>query len=299
VDRIEAIRTLIAAVDEGSLSAASRKLNVPLPTVSRRVSDLEAYLGSQLVVRTSRKLLLTETGENYLHVVRQVLEDLTEAERVASGEYRAPRGELIVTAPIMFGEKHVAPLIYEFLRSYVDVTVRLVLFDSVIDLVESRIDVGVRIGHFPESTLIARRVGEIQWVVCASPEYLARRGIPSIPSELSAHDCVAMEGLQDYRDWFFAGPDGTQRYAITPRFSANTADAVVAAAVAGVGVARVMSYQAAAHIKSGSLIALFGNMAPPPMPVRLVRARQPYQPLKLRTFLDFIAPRLEESLLVG
>ena len=136
MDRFEAIRTLVAAVDGGSLSAASRTLSVPLPTVSRRVSDLEAQLGSQFVVRTSRKLLLTEAGTAYVASARRVLEELAEAERAASGEYRAPRGELFVTAPIMFGKLHVAPIIHEFLHAYPEVTVRLILSDGVVDLVE-------------------------------------------------------------------------------------------------------------------------------------------------------------------
>jgi DNA-binding transcriptional LysR family regulator len=166
--RFEAMRTLVAAVDGGSLSAASRSLGIPLPTVSR-VSDLETLLGSQLVVRTSRNLLLTEAGTAYVASARRVLEELSEAERAASGEYRAPRGELLVTAPIMFGTLNVAPIVHDFLAAYPEVAVRLVLSDWVLDLVESHIDVALRIGRLPDSALIVRRVGEIRWMVCASP----------------------------------------------------------------------------------------------------------------------------------
>src|SRR5215469_16330065 len=165
MDRFEAMRTLIAAVDGGSLSAASRSLGVPLPTVSRRVSDLEAHLGTQLLVRTSRKLILTDAGTAFVASSRRVLEELGEAERAASGEYRAPRGELLVTAPIMFGKLYVAPVVHDFLATYPDVTVRLVLADGVVDLVENHIDVAVRIGQLPDSSLVARRVGTLRWVV--------------------------------------------------------------------------------------------------------------------------------------
>lgn len=195
MDRFEAMRTLVAAIDGGSLSAASRSPNIPLPTVSRRVSDLETFLGSQLVVRTSRKLLLTEAGAAYVASARRVLEELSEAERAASGEYRAPRGELLVTAPIAFGALNVAPIVHEFLSVYPDVTARLVLSDSVVDLVENHVDVAARIGRLPDSSLVARKVGEIRWMVCASPDYLERRGEPKSPAALADHDCIAFEGL--------------------------------------------------------------------------------------------------------
>jgi DNA-binding transcriptional LysR family regulator len=296
MDRFEAIRTLIAAVDGGSLSAASRSLGVPLPTVSRRVSDLEAHLGTQLLVRTSRKLLLTEAGAAFAASSRRVLDELGEAERAASGEYRAPRGELLVTAPIMFGKLYVAPVVHDFLAAYPDVTVRLVLADIVVDLVENHIDIAVRIGQLPDSSLVARRVGALRWVVCASPDYLARRGTPHAPDELTAHECVAFEGLQQYRTWPFGSEPRVQSIAIRPRFSVNTADAVIDGAVAGLGVARVMSYQAANAVGAGQLVPILEASTPPPIPVHLVHARQELQPLKQRVFLDFVAPRLKLTL---
>ena len=296
MDRFEAMRTLIAAVDGGSLSAASRTLAVPLPTVSRRVSDLETLLGSQLVVRTSRKLLLTDAGTAYVASARRALEELGEAERAASGEYRAPRGELLVTAPIAFGTLNVAPIVHEFLAAYPEVSVRLVLSDWVIDLVGSRIDVALRIGRLPDSALVARRVGEIRWVVCASPDYLSRHGEPETPADLSDHDCIAFEELQRYREWPFAGAKGIQQIAITARFAVNTADGVIGGATAGLGIARVLSYQAAASVRDGKLVSILSNWAPPPIPVQLVHAAHQQQPLKLRAFLDFVAPRLQERL---
>jgi DNA-binding transcriptional LysR family regulator len=296
MDRFEAMRTLVAAVDGGSLSAASRRLAVPLPTVSRRVSDLEALLGSQLVVRTSRKLLLTEAGTAYIASARRVLEELAEAERAASGEYRAPRGELLVTAPIAFGGLNVAPVVHDFLAAYPEVTVRLVLSDGVIDLVENHIDVAIRIGHLPDSALVARRVGEVGWVVCASPDYLHRRGEPRAPADLTGHDFIALEGLQRYRDWRFAREDAIHQFSVTPRFSVNTADGAIGGALAGLGIARVMSYQAAASVRDGTLATLLSDWAPPPLPVQLVHTAHQQQPLKLRAFLDFVAPRLQERL---
>ncbi|WP_404370178.1 LysR family transcriptional regulator [Sphingomonas sp. MMS24-J45] len=296
MDRFEAIRTLLAAIDGGSLSAASRSLRIPLPTVSRRVSDLEAHLGTQLVIRTSRRLVLTEAGSAYTAAMRQVVEQVAEAERAAAGEYRAPRGELTVTAPIRFGGLHVAPIVHHFLATYPDVSVRLVLSDANVDLIENHVDVAVRIGTLPDSALLAQRVGAVRWVICASPAYLARRGEPTTPAALAEHDCIAFEGLQRYRDWPFGTGTAAQTIAIRPRLSVNTAEAVVAAAVAGVGIARVMSYQASAAVADGDLVPLLQRHASEPRPVHLIHAPQPLIPLKLRAFLDFVAPRLKAEL---
>jgi DNA-binding transcriptional LysR family regulator len=296
LDRFEAMRTLVAAVDGGSLSAASRALDLPLATVSRRVSDLEGQLGTQLVVRTSRKLLLTEAGTAYVAAARRLLEDLAEAERAASGEYRAPRGELVVTAPIMFGKLHVAPVIHEFLAAYPEVSVRLVLSDGVIELLEAHVDVAIRIGGMSDSALVARRLGDIRWVICGSPAYLARRGTPTDPRALPDHDCIAFEGVQRSRDWSFTSEGGPLQVAIHPRFSVNTADAVIGGAAAGLGLARVMSYQAASAVRAGELMQVLRDWMPPPAPVQLVHAAQPLQPLKRRAFLDFVAPRLQRTL---
>jgi len=251
---------------------------------------------SQLVVRTSRKLLLTKAGAAYVAAARRVLEDLAEAERTASGEYRAPRGELLATAPIMFGTLNVAPIVHDFLAAYPDVGVRLVLSDWVIDLVESQLDVAVRIGRMPDSALVARRVGDVRWVVCASPDYLRRRGRPRTPADLSDHDCIGFEELQRTRAWPFAGDSGIEQIAIRSRFSVNTADGVIGGAVAGLGIARVISYQAAAGVRAGTLIPILSEWVPPPMPVQLVYAAQQHQPLKQRAFVDFVAPRLQEKL---
>ncbi|HVI15368.1 MAG TPA: LysR family transcriptional regulator [Pseudolabrys sp.] len=296
MDRFDAIRTLLAAVDGGSLSAASRKLGVPLPTVSRQVSELEARLRTQLVIRTNRKLLLTDAGSAFVAAGRRVLEELEEAERAAAGEYRIPRGDLLVTAPIMFGKLHVTPVVLAFLAAYPEVNVRVVLFDHVIDLVENHVDVAVRIGHLPDSGLVAARIGEIHWVICASPAYLSTRGTPVAPDDLAQHDCIGFEGLQMVRTWPFGRGTNAKTVAIRPRFAANTADAIIEAAIAGIGIARLTSYQAAGAIREGRLVSLLRGYGPEPLPVHLVHTGPPLVPLKMRAFLDFASPRLKASL---
>ena len=296
MDRFEAIRTLLAAVDGGSLSAASRRLGMPLPTVSRKVSELEAHLGARLVLRTSRKLVLTEAGRAFVAAGRRVLDDLQEAEREAAGEYRMPRGELLVTASLMFGRNYVTPAVLAFLDRYPEVDVRCVFSDQVIDLVENHVDVAVRIGRLPDSALVASRVGETRWILCASPSYVARRGAPELPDALGGHDCIAFEGLERVRQWVFGRGARARAVPIRGRFAGNTAEAVLAAAEAGMGVARLLSYQAGAALEAGRLVALLRSHEPEPMPIHLVHTGPAMLPLKLRSFLDVVTPLLRNSL---
>lgn len=296
MDRFEAMRTLVAAVDGGSLSAAARSLNLPLATVSRRVADLEAYLGAQLLVRGARGLKVTEAGAAFVAAARRVIDDLADAERAATGEYRAPRGELIVTAPIMFGKLHVAPIVRSFLAAYPDVTVRLVLADQLVDMAEAHVDVALRIGQLPDSELVARRLGTVRWVTIGAPDYLAARGRPDTPDAVAGHDCIAFEGLQTHRHWTFGEGAARRQVPIRPRLSVNTADAVVAAAEAGVGLARVMCYQAADAIAERRVEVVLKSFEPTPNPVQLVHRPAAAQPLKLRAFLDYATPRLKAVL---
>lgn len=296
MDRIDAMATLVAAVDAGSLSGASRALGMPLATVSRKVSDLEAHLRTQLLIRSSRRLTLTEVGEAYVDAARRILDAMDEAERAASGEYRAPRGHLTLTAPVLFGRLHVEPVVRDFLRAYPDISVRLTLADTVLNLVDDHIDVAIRIGPLPDSRLVALRLGEVRWVACASPDYLARREEPLTPDALAEHDCVMFEGLYANAIWTFGQGKQMCTVAVRPRLSVNSADAAVAAAIGGAGITRVLSYQVAEAVAEGALVALFKLLEPPALPVHMVHAGQSRLPLKLRAFLDFAAPRLRASL---
>lgn len=296
MDRFEALRSFIVAVDEGSLSGAAKRSGVPLPTVSRRIADLEERLGAQLLVRTSRGLVLTETGEEFVQAARRLLDDLDDAERSASGEYRAPRGELVVTAPLNLGRLHVAPIVHDFLGAYPDVNVRLVLADQPLILAEAHIDLAIRVGHLPDSDLIARRVGEVHWMVCGSPAYLQRRGVPKRPGDLPKHACISLEGAPNSRVWTFESKRKRIEVAIKPRLAVNAADAVVDAACAGVGLSRLVSYQAAPSISENVLIPVLKPYWPAAMPVHMVFGAHRHQPLKMRAFIDFVAPRLTARL---
>lgn len=296
MDRFDALRTLVAAVDGGSLSAASRTLRMPLSTVSRKISELEEHLTTQLLVRTPRKLLLTDAGEAFVHTARRLLIELDEAERAAAGEYREPLGELLVTAPIAFGKLHILPVVLEFLRAYPKVDVRLVLADTVVDLIDNHVDLAARLGRLPDSGLVGMRVGEVRWITVASPHYLAKHGLPETPAALEAHDCLAFEGLQASRTWNFAGEAEGMPLQIRPRLGVNTADALVEAASEGLGIARMTSYQAAPALRDGRLVEILKPFVGAPIPVHLVHTGPALLPLKLRAFLDFAAPRLRASL---
>ena len=287
---------LLAAVDAGSLSGASRKLGMPLATVSRKVSELETHLRTRLVTRTSRRLILTDAGRSYVAACKRILDDVREAERAAAGEYSAPRGELIITAPIVFGRLHVLPVLLEFLNTYPEIDVRLTLADRVVNLQEDHVDLAVRIGELPDSSLVAMRVGSIGRVVCGSPAYFAERGTPKRPNELSKHDCITFNGLTSPEAWIFPSGKGNISVAVHSRLIVNTAEAAIDAAITGLGITRVLSYQVADALRTGALLLALREFEPPPVPVSLVHAGQGRLALKLRAILDFAAPRLKARL---
>ena len=297
MDRLDAMGTLIAAVDGGSLSAASRTLGMPLATVSRKISEIETHLRTQLLLRTSRGLSLTEAGRAYVAASRRILDYIEDAERAASGEYRTPRGHLTITASIMFGRLHVEPVVLDFLHTYPDITARLTLADHIVNLVEDRVDVAIRIGPLADSSMVATRLGAVTWVACASPRYLDERGAPETPALLGQHDCVMFEGHYSSNLWRFGRGGQAASVPIRPRLAVNTADAAIAASIASAGITRVLSYQVHAPVAEGRLRLILRAFEPDPVPVHLVYAEQSLLPLKLRAFLDFAAPRLKAALL--
>ena len=296
MDRLDAMSVLLAVVENGSLSAASRALHSPLPTVSRKISELEAQLGVRLIVRTSRRILLTEAGEGYVSAAREILGRVEEAERRASGEYLSPRGDLTMTAPIVFGRLHVLPVITDFLKAFPDINIRLTMSDRTVSLVDEHIDVALRISELSESNLVATKLGSIRRTVYASPDYLRRNPLPLHPRDLIAHACVAFEGILSSQAWGFRENGQDISTPIHPRLSVNTAEAAVDAAVAGVGVTRVMSYQAKQAVENGHLVPLLEEFEQAAAPVHLVHLSQGLLPLKLRAFLDYATPRLRAKL---
>jgi DNA-binding transcriptional LysR family regulator len=265
---------------------------MPIATVSRRVSDLEAALGTQLLLRSRLGLALTDAGAVYLEACRKILEDVAEAERMASGEFREPKGALTITAPIVFGRLHVLPVVTEFLKAHPGVDIRLEQTDRSVSLHEEHVDLAVRIGRLPDSGLIARKLGVVRQVVCGSPDYLAHAGTPAVPQDLQHHRCITFGNLMSPSKWHFGEGRRETQVRIRSRLVVNTAEAAIDAAGLGLGLTRVLSYQLAAAAKDGRLVTVLTEHEPKPWPVHLVFVRRGLLPQKLRAFMDFAAPRL-------
>jgi DNA-binding transcriptional LysR family regulator len=298
MDRLDAMTILLRVVDEGSFSAASRELGVPLATVSRKVIELETHLGTKLLVRTTRKVALTDAGALYVASARRILEEIDETERLAAGEFHAPRGELILTAPVFFGRLHILPIVIDFLAAYPEIDVRLLLSDRNLHLIDDHVDMATRIGPLPDSSMVATRIGSMRTVVCASPRLLARQGVPKTPDDLAALPCVNFDFLSPNSAWPFRLKDakGSVDVPIWPRLSVSTAEAAVWAAAQGVGVTRVLHYQCANAVRDGSLRIILTDFELEPLPVHLIHAGRGALPSKMRVFLDFAASRLRERL---
>lgn len=296
MDRLNAMNVLLAVVEAGSLSGGGRRLGMPLATVSRKVAELEGYLDARLLNRSTRKLELTDAGRVYVDACKRILEEVAEAERAAAGEYSSPQGDLVVTAPVVFGRLHVLPVVLAFLHAFPAVDVRLVLGDRLVQLLDEHIDLAVRIGSLEDSSFKAIPVGSLRRSVCASPAYLAARGIPQQPNDLASHACISFDALGSPARWMFEVDEAAVSVPVHSRLVVNTAEAAVDAAKADLGVTRLLSYQIDAACRAGALSVVLSAYEPAPVPVNLVFDGQKRIALKVRAFLDFAAPRLRERL---
>jgi DNA-binding transcriptional LysR family regulator len=294
MDRLEAMSTFLAVVEAGSLSAASRRLNTPLATVSRKISELESRLRTKLFDRTTHKLVLTGAGSSYVDACKRILAEVGEAERAASGEYVAPTGELTMTAPVGIGRIYLIPILADFFKAYPEIDASLIMTNRVLNLQQEQIDVGVRLGALPDSSIIAIRVGTVRRVLCASPSYLAVRGTPRTPDDLAGHDCVTFAGSVSPDVWTFVRDKTNVAVPVHGRLVVDTVEAARDAACAGIGIASGFSYYAKTALERGALTTLLDEFQPAPLPVHLVYTANRFLPIKVRAFLDFAAPRLRQ-----
>jgi DNA-binding transcriptional LysR family regulator len=291
MDRLDELAVLVAVVDNGSLVAAARRLRRSPPAVTRALSALENRVGARLVERTTRRLSPTDAGRALAEKSRALLDAYDGA---ISGPSPTPvRGLLRVTAPVLFGRRHVAPIVTAFLDLFPDIQVELVLHDRNLDLIEEGLDVAVRIGPLSDSSLVMRRVGEVRRVVVASPEYLVRRGTPSRPAQLATHDTIFGTNTRGPLEWRFGSQGRMLVVRLAPRLLVNEIDAQLVAARAGRGVARVLSYQVVDDLATGALVRLLQEYEPPPLPVQLVAASRVHMSPKVRAFLDHAADQLK------
>ena len=293
MDRFEAMSMFLAVVDEGSFSAAGRARRVPVATLARKVSELEKLVGARLLIRTTRKLTLTDAGSGYVASARRIVEEVEEAERTAAGEFIMPKGELVVSASMTFGRLHVLPVVAGFLAEFPEISIRFQLSDRNVDLVDDRVDLAVRIGELPDSEMVATRIGSMRTVVCASPVLLGTHGSPEKPEDLLRFPSVAFDGPAPAPGWRFGS--AARELPLKPRLSVSTVDAAVAAAVAGVGVTRLLHYQVVDAVRNGRLELVLEDFEPNPAPVHLLHSARGRMPLKTRRFLDFAAPKLRRA----
>jgi len=286
MDRLDELSLFVAIIDAGSLAGAARRLNRSAAAATRALAALEARVGARLVARTTRRLAPTPAGLALAEQARGLVSGY-EAAILGAGEGLV-RGLVRITAPVLFGRRHIAPVVASFLDAYPETQAELVLADRNVDLVEERLDVALRIGALAESRLVARRVGQVRRILVASPAYLAARGAPRKPGDLAAHDTILGQIRSGPLEWQF----GRTRVRLAPRLIVNEVEAALTAARAGRGIARVLSYQAAEDIVAGRLVRLLPRHEPPPVPVQLVTPGADHRPARVNAFLDHASAAL-------
>ncbi len=291
MDKLRAMQAFVAIADAGSLTAASRALESSLPTTVRLLAALEAELGVRLVNRTTRRLSLTDAGRRYLERCREAQALIVEAEAEARAEQSQPVGKLRVTAPVLFGQRHVVRGIAAFVSRYPQVSVEVKLADRVINLVEEEVDVAVRIGRLADSSLIARDVGRMRRLTVAAPSYLARRGVPERPLQLLEHNCIRLRPGAG-RSWTFRVKGKTWTLPVKGNLSVNQVAAAAEVCAAGLGIGNFFAYQVAAHLANGALSVLLAEYEVPPRPVSLVYPAARLLPARTRLFIDFMAEHI-------
>lgn len=296
MDRLHEIEVFIAVAEAGSFAKAGTRLRLSPPAVTRAVSALEDRLGARVFNRTTRSVTITDVGQRFLESARRVLVDLDAAEKEAVGETAMPQGHLTITASVTFGRSALPPVVCGFLSQHLRVTTSVLLLDRVVNLVEEGVDVAVRIGHLPDSSLVAKRIGAVRQVLVASPDYLAKRRAPASPTDLRLHSMIAFTGLMPNREWRFLNGPKQGSVSLNPTFEINDAMAAIQAAEEGHGVTIALSYMVSDQVRDGKLVPILDAFTLPPQPVHLVYPHARLVAPKVRAFVDFAAPRLKTTL---
>ena len=299
MDRFQLMGVFVAVAEEEGFAAGARRLRLSPPAVTRAVAMLEERLGVKLLDRTTRYVRATEAGLRYLDEARRILAEVEAAEASAAGGNAEPRGRLTVTAPVLFGRMFVMPGIVDYLERYPKTEVSAVLLDRPVNLLEEGIDVGVRIGELADSTMRAQRVGSVRIVLCASPEYLKRRGTPRAPQDLPEHSTIESRAGSGAIHWRFDTGDGMRPVRLRPRLTVTTNDAATEAALRGFGITRLLSYQIAPLLAARKLELVLEAFEPPPWPVHIVHREGRYASAKVRAFVELMAARLRADPALG
>jgi DNA-binding transcriptional LysR family regulator len=295
-DRLATLAIFVAVAEQQSFAEAARQLSRSPASVTRAVAALEERLQARLFNRTTRSVALTDAGVRYLENCRRFLAAYDDLEAENISERAEPRGWINVTAPTMFGRLHVLPIVQSFLAQYPQVDIRMLLLDRVVSLIDEGLDLGVRIGQLPDSSLRAIRVGQVRRIVCAAPQYIARHGVPATPRDLADHSVVACTAVTPIPDrWLFRNGKGVTSVAVSPRLVVNITAAAVDAALEGLGFTCILSYQAEPHAAAGRLQTVLAEFEPPPAPIHIVHPEGRHLPGKLRLFLDNAADGLRRK----
>jgi DNA-binding transcriptional LysR family regulator len=292
MDRLHLMTVFVAVAEEERFAGGARRLGMSPPAVTRAVAALEERLGVKLLNRTTRFVRATEAGQRYLDDARRIIGEVDEADEAAAGINAEPRGHLAVTAPALFGKIFVLPGIVEYLRCHPAMEVSALFVDRVVNLLEEGLDVGVRIGELPDSSMKAIRVGSVRRVLCASPAYLEKHGTPDTLASLSGHALISASAVTPTHEWKFGQGLGASSVRVNPRLTVNNNDAAIEATLQGFGITRLLSYQVAAHRVAGQLKIILSEFEPAPMPIHVLHREGRYASAKIRTFVDLIAARL-------
>ncbi|MGR9106433.1 MAG: LysR family transcriptional regulator [Gammaproteobacteria bacterium] len=295
MDRFHLMQVFVAVAEEEGFAAGARRLRMSPPAVTRAVAELEARLGVKLLDRTTRYVRATEVGQRYLDDARRILAEADAADEAAAGVNAEPRGHLAVTAPVLFGRMFVMPGILEYLERHPETQVSALFLDRIVNLLEEGVDVGIRIGELPDSSMRALRVGSVRLVLCASPTYLQRRGLPERPEDLLDHSLIASSAGGNVLDWRFETPSGIRTPRIRPRLIVTSNDAALEAARLGFGITRLLSYQVAHAVATGELQIVLEDYEPPSWPIHIVHREGRYASAKVRMFVDLMAERLRSD----
>jgi len=292
MDRLQLMTVFVAVAEEQSFAGGARRLNMSPPAVTRAIAALEDRLGIKLLTRTTRYVRVTDAGQRYLEDARRLINEVDEADEAAAGINAEPRGQLTVTAPVLFGKLFVLPGIVDYLQRYPDMEISAVFLDRIVNLLEEGFDVGIRIGELPDSSMKAIRVGSIRRVVCASPAYLAKHGAPEKPSDLANHLVVAASAVSPAIEWKFA--EGLV-VRVKPRLTVTSNDSAIAAVLLGMGVTRLLSYQIASYQASGQLQTILSEFEPEPLPIHVIHREGRYASAKVRSFVDLMVAKLRSD----
>ena len=296
MDKLRAIQIFMKIAEAGSLTGAAARLGVSLTAVVRSLAALEEGLGVRLMQRTTRRLTLTEEGRSYLAGCERVMTALDDAEAALSHSQAMPVGVLRLTGPVMFGRKHIAPVLVDFLAAHPGMRAEMLFLDRVVDLVEEGMDLAVRIGPLGDSPLAAVAVGQAQRVLCASPAYLARCGVPEHPDDLVRHACIRFSGIARDGSWTFMIDGHIIRAPLQPLISVNQIDPAIEACLQGLGCGLFLDYQVKEALADGRLQRLLPSFETPPVPISLLYAPSRLLPLRVRAFITWAVPRLRARL---